>query len=58
MRGDSEEAGSLTEDHDSDSSPAAAGKAVSSNASSSELSQAVCALCGFSSNCLHRVEEL
>jgi hypothetical protein len=37
MRGDSEEAGSLTEDHDSDSSPAAAGKAVSSNASSSEL---------------------
>jgi len=50
MTGDSEEAGSLTEDHDSDSSPAAAGKAVSSNASSSELSQAVCDLCGFSSN--------
>jgi hypothetical protein len=35
MRGDSEEAGSLTEDHDSDSSPATVGKAVSSNASSS-----------------------
>jgi len=34
-RADSEEAGSLTEDHDSDSSLVAAGKAISSNASSS-----------------------